>query len=198
MAEDHPVRPDNRFTAPQAGGRALHDSVSSHARPRTTSCGRSTSTGPRAHFEGAYGEVIPKFVVRVHEWPAADHLRRRRPDARFHLRRDTVAGVLLAADVTTDGPIRQHCPRRRGLDQRASPSSCCGLWRASDPNMRPAGLPTCAAITATSAGRAGARLRAVRSNIADGIARYVEWFRATFPDSRAMLAQEQPYNWQPS
>ncbi len=56
--------------------------------------------GPRAHFEGAYGELIPKFVVRV--------LNGRRPimfgdgeqTRDFTHVSDTVNGMILAADST--------------------------------------------------------------------------------------------------
>jgi dTDP-D-glucose 4,6-dehydratase len=35
-------------------------------------------------------------------------------------------------------------------------------------------------------------------DIADGIRRYVDWFRAEFPDPSGLLAQEQSYNWLPA
>ena len=34
--------------------------------------------------------------------------------------------------------------------------------------------------------------------IAEGIRRYVAWFRETFPDPSALLSQEQAINWQPA
>ena len=34
--------------------------------------------------------------------------------------------------------------------------------------------------------------------IAEGIRRYVGWFRETFPDPSALLSQEQAINWQPA
>jgi nucleoside-diphosphate-sugar epimerase len=34
-------------------------------------------------------------------------------------------------------------------------------------------------------------------NIQDGIAKYVAWFRATFPDPSVLLPREQAYNWEP-
>jgi nucleoside-diphosphate-sugar epimerase len=34
--------------------------------------------------------------------------------------------------------------------------------------------------------------------IADGIAQYVAWFRAAFPEPARLLKDEQPYNWQPN
>ena len=37
-----------------------------------------------------------------------------------------------------------------------------------------------------------------RVSIAEGIRRYVDWFRATFPVPAALLGREQPYNWQPA
>src|SRR5439155_24641195 len=56
--------------------------------------------GPRAHFEGAYGELIPKFVVRVTNGLPPLVFGDGNQTRDFTDVRDTVRGILLAADAT--------------------------------------------------------------------------------------------------
>jgi UDP-glucose 4-epimerase len=199
MSEDHPFDPMTIYGASKLAGEhyvtAFHRTHGLDAvivRPFNT-------YGPREHFEGAYGEVIPKFVVRVLNGKPplvfGDGLQTRD----FTFIEDTVRGILLAADATSLTGRSVNIARgaevsineiaRLVLDACASP-----LQPEHGPD-RPADVRRHYADIARARQELGFEPQV---NIGEGIRRYVEWFRATFPDPAALLAHERPYNWQPA
>src|SRR5436305_12702342 len=99
MAEDHPFDPTTIYGASKLAGEHYTNAFHrTHGLP-TVVVRPFNTYGPRSHFEGAYGEVIPKFVVRV--------LNGKRPivfgdgeqTRDFTYVSDTVQGLLLAADA---------------------------------------------------------------------------------------------------
>lgn len=65
MAESHPLLPTTPYGASKAAGELYTDSFHRSYGIATTIVRPFNTYGPRAHAQGAYGEVIPRFVARV-------------------------------------------------------------------------------------------------------------------------------------
>src|SRR4029079_11978112 len=65
MREDHPFDPTTIYGASKLAGELYTTSFHRTHRLSTVIVRPFNTYGPRSHFEGAYGELIPKFVVRV-------------------------------------------------------------------------------------------------------------------------------------
>jgi len=198
MAEDHPFDPTTIYGATKLAGelyltafRRTHGLDAVIVRPFNT-------YGPRAHFEGAYGEVIPKFVVRVLNGQRplvfGDGLQTRD----FIFVEDTVRGILLAADA----PDLSGRPMNiaRGVEVSINEIARLVLDACGSTLEPEFGLERPADVRRHYADITRARQELgfePQVDIGEGIRRYVEWFRATFPDPAGLLTREQPYNWQP-
>jgi UDP-glucose 4-epimerase len=199
MSENHPFDPTTIYGASKLAGE-LYTTAFHRTHGLNTVIVRPFNTyGPRAYFEGAYGEVIPKFVVRIMNGKRPLIFGDGHQTRDFTFVSDTVIGVLLAADAP--GLTGRSVNIARGVEVSINEIArlvldVCGS--SLEPEFRPA-RPADVRRHYGDISRARTELGfAPQVSIADGIARYVEWFRATFPDPAALLTQEQPYNWQPT
>jgi len=199
MSEDHLFDPTTIYGASKLAGE--HYTTAFHrTRGLDTAIVRPFNTyGPRAHYKGAYGEVIPKFVVRVTNGKRPIIFGDGHQTRDFTFVGDTVAGLLLAAEAP--GLTGRSVNIARGVEVSINEIARLVL-EACGSSLEPEFGPERPADVRRHYGdisRARKELGfAPQVGIADGIRRYVEWFRATFPDPAALLLLEQPYNWQPA
>jgi UDP-glucose 4-epimerase len=199
MTEDHPRHPTTIYGATKLAGE--HYAAAYH-----TTHGLDTVTvrpfntyGPRAHFEGAYGELIPKFVVRVSNGLAPIVFGDGEQTRDFTFVADTVHGLLLAGDSgdLSGGDVNIA----RGEEVSVNTIARLVLESCGRQDLRPERGPERPADVRRHYADISKARRVLRFEprvgIADGIRRYVAWFRETFPDPSLLLPQEQPYNWQP-
>jgi UDP-glucose 4-epimerase len=199
MPEDHPFEPTTIYGASKLAGE-YYSSVFHRVHGLETVVVRPFNTyGPRSHFEGAYGELIPKFVVRV--------LAGRRPivfgDGRqtrdFTYVEDTVEGLLLAA--AADTLVGRTVNIARGEEVSVNEIARLVLETCARTDLEPDHGPERPAdVRRHYADITRARHELgfePKVQIADGIRRYVQWFRQTFSEPGALLEKEQAFNWEP-
>jgi UDP-glucose 4-epimerase len=200
MAEDHPFDPTTVYGASKLAGE-LYTTAFHRTYGMSTVVARPFNTyGPRSHFEGAYGELIPKFVVRV--------LNGRRPiifgdgeqTRDFTHVSDTVNGIIRASEC--DALTGSSVNIARGEEVTVNAIGELVLRACGREDLRPERGPERPADVRRHYGDIS-RARALLGfepavAIADGIGRYVAWFRATFPDPSRLIKDEQPYNWRPN
>jgi UDP-glucose 4-epimerase len=198
MGEDHPFDPTTIYGASKLAGE-FYSRVFHGTHGLATVVVRPFNTyGPRSHFEGAYGEVIPKFVVRVMNGKRpiifGDGLQTRD----FTYVTDTVGGIVRAAE--SDGLIGRSVNVARGQEVSINEIARLVLETCGRTDLTPEHGPDRPADVR----RHYADVRRARSEMAfeagidiqSGIRRYVEWFVATHPDPSRLLPQEQAINWQ--
>jgi UDP-glucose 4-epimerase len=199
MSEDHRFAPTTIYGASKLAGEhyatafhRTHGLESIVVRPFNT-------YGPRSHFEGAYGEVIPKFVVRVMSGKRPIVFGDGKQTRDFTHVEDTVRGMLLAADATS--LIGRSVNIARGEEVSVNEIARLVLEACGRPDLqREMGPERPADVRRHYADITRARRELgfePRVGIAEGIRQYVAWFRATFPNPSALLPKEQAYNWEP-
>jgi UDP-glucose 4-epimerase len=196
MAEDHPLEPTTIYGATKLAGE-LYAQAATRSFGLPTIVVRPFNTyGPRAHFEGVYGEVIPRFTVRL--------LNGRRPvifgdggqTRDFTEVGDTVRGILAAASVPDAHGQVFNVARGEEVTIRRLAEL---LAKAIDPTLAPEfSEPRPADVRRhwADVSRARAELGfSAQVGIEDGLARYVAWFREAYPDPAACLRDEVVRNW---
>ncbi|OLB81346.1 MAG: hypothetical protein AUH96_00550, partial [Nitrospirae bacterium 13_2_20CM_2_61_4] len=196
MAEDHPLEPTTIYGATKLAGE-LYTQAATRSFGLETIVVRPFNTyGPRAHFEGVYGEVIPRFTVRL--------LNGRRPvifgdglqTRDFTYVSDTVQGILAAAVVPAAGGQVLNLARGEEVTIRRLAEL---LAKAIDPTLPPEfteARPADVRRHWADVGRARAQLGfTAHIGIEEGLGRYLAWFRAAYPDPAACLRDEVVRNW---
>ena len=198
MNEDHPFEPTTIYGASKLAGEhyarvfhGTHGLATIIVRPFNT-------YGPRSHFEGAYGEVIPKFVVRVLNGKRpivfGDGLQTRD----FTYVTDTARGMVRAAEC--DMLIGRAVNVARGQEVSINDIARLVLETCGRTDLVPEHGPDRPADVRrhyADVQRARAEMQFEAAvDIRAGIAKYVEWFRSTYPNPAILLPQEQAINWQ--
>jgi len=198
MSENHPLEPTTVYGASKAAGEfyalAYHRTYgleSMVVRPFNT-------YGPRSHLEGAYGEVIPRFVLRYlcNTPPVIFGDGTQTRD--FTYVSDTVKGIVAASE--SDRMIGQSVNVARGREISINDLAGIIAAKLGKTDIRPV----------HEAGRPGDVMRhyadvrkakemfgySANIDIEDGIGRYIEWFKAQGYAYEELLKQDTVFNWE--
>jgi UDP-glucose 4-epimerase len=196
MAEDHPLQPTTIYGATKLAGE-LYTQAMTHSFGLATVVVRPFNTyGPRAHFEGVYGEVIPRFTVRLLNGKRpvifGDGLQTRD----FTYVTDTVRGLIAAAGVREATGRVFNLARGEEVTVRRLAEL---LATAIDPTLGPEytqARPADVRRHWADVTRARTELGfSAPVGIEEGLSRYVAWFRQAYPDPAACLRGEVVRNW---
>jgi UDP-glucose 4-epimerase len=197
MTEDHPFDPTTIYGASKRAGEMYAEAFHRTDGLPIVVVRPFNTYGPRAHFEGAYGELIPKFVVRVENGLPPIVFGDGEQTRDFTFVDDTVRGIVLASESAS--LIGRSVNIARGREVSVNRIAelvlrACGrtdLVPQRGPE-RPADVRRHYADISRARGELGFD---PATDIEDGIPAYVAWFRATYPDPSALAARERPFNW---
>jgi UDP-glucose 4-epimerase len=198
MTEEHPLEPTTVYGASKLAGELYtlayfrtYGLESMVVRPFNT-------YGPREHFEGAYGEVIPKFVIRVlnNEPPIIFGDGSQTRD--FTYVTDTVKGIIMASEC--DEMIAQHVNIARGMEVSINDLSGLIIKKLGKHNLspvyessRPGDVMRHYADIRKAASLFGYRPLV---DINQGISLYVDWFMSQKYDLKELGRKDIVFNWQ--
>lgn len=198
MTEEHPLLPTTPYGASKLAGEVYARAFwLSYGLPVTIVRPFNTY-GPRAHFEGAYGEVLPKFVVRALNDAPLVIFGDGEQTRDFTEVSDTVRGLLLAGEC--DALVGEVVNLARGEEVTINSLAQIVLEV----------LPQSKSRIEYAAPRPGdvrrhwadiSKARRVlgfepRIGLGEGVRRYVDWLLRSECDPRAMLEQERLRNWE--
>ncbi|MCK5511853.1 MAG: GDP-mannose 4,6-dehydratase [Thermodesulfovibrionia bacterium] len=197
MDENHPCEPMTVYGASKLAGE-----VYSLAYNRTYGLNsivvRPFNTyGPREHFEGAYGEVIPKFVLRVlnNEPPVIFGDGTQTRD--FTYVTDTVMGIIMASGC--DAMIGQTVNIASGNETSVNTLSEIITRKLSRENLRPVyekNRPGDVKRHLSDISKAQKTFEYTpRVDIEQGLQHYIEWFKSKNYNYAALAKQDIIFNW---
>ena len=176
--ETHPLRPHTPYAASKAAGELYALSFLRTSGLAATVVRPFNSYGPRSHVAGPYGEVIPRFVVRLLAGEAPVIFGDGRQTRDFTFVEDTARGIVAAAVPTAVGEVLNiGCGREVSVQQLArAAAAACGrpdvapIFREA----RPGDVRRHLASTSKAE-----RLIGYRSEVGldEGLRRYVRWVR---------------------
>lgn len=154
--------------------------------------------GPREHLEGAYGEVIPKFVLRALNGVPPVIFGDGSQTRDFTYVTDTVKGILMASEC--DGMIGQSVNIARGEEVSIRDLAQRIYGKAGKTGMapvfekeRPGDVRRHFAGTAKAEGLLGFRAEV---GIDEGLDLYLAWFTAQGYDTGKMMKDDVVFNWE--
>lgn len=199
MSEDHPLRPTTPYAASKLAGEVyaltfarMHELPVIIVRP-------FNSYGPRAHHEGASGEVIPRFVIQalcdVRPTIFGDGEQTRDftwvLDSALGIVRGGKCDELLGRAVNVACGQEVTVTRVAEIILRTCGRESLGIAHAPE---RPGDVRRHFADIGLARRLLGFTPTV---SIEEGIGRYVDWLRRSAPDPRALLAEQEQVNWLP-
>ncbi len=198
MSEKHPLEPTTVYGASKAAGELYALACFRTYGLQSTVVRPFNTYGPRAHFEGAYGEVIPKFVLRMLNGMPPVIFGNGEQTRDFTYVTDTARGIYAAS--ACDELVGQAVNIARGEEvsiKQLARIVAKGLGQESPPpkhmNARPADVLRHFADTAKARDLAGFT---AEIGLQHGVRLYCDWFRSQGYNLKALLAQDNVINWQ--
>jgi UDP-glucose 4-epimerase len=155
------------------------------------------SYGPREHDQGELAEVVPRFLVRVLNGHPPVIFGTGENSRDFTYVTETAQGLAVAAIAPDVVGETINIAYGRGVSIRDVAATIAHALRRNDlapiySDRRPGDVCHLVADTARAERLLGFK---ARIGFAEGIARYVDWFRFRYPDP-AILFEPEVVNWQ--
>jgi len=197
MSEDHPLEPTTVYGASKLAGELYASAYYRTYGLRSMIIRPFNTYGPRAHFEGLYGEVIPKFILRVFsDMPPlifGDGTQTRD----FTYISDTVKGIIMASEC--DAIIGQTVNIARGQEISINELAAIIMRTLGKESLkpryeqkRPGDVMRHYADVSKAERQFGFK---PEIDIEKGIRLYANWFKSNNYDPSELLKQDIVFNW---
>ncbi len=196
ISETHPINPTTVYGMSKYVGELYTKHFNDHQGLPTMVVRPFNTYGPRSHFEGVYGEVIPRFTIRALNGKQPLIFGSGKQTRDFTYVTDTVAGIIQAAQ--SDRLLGTAVNIARGQEVTISDIAkhiCTGVGLPHRPLMKPARPNDVMRHYAdiTKAKKLLSYKPAVP--IAEGLKKYIEWVKQTYPNPKKLLKQIPDTNW---
>lgn len=196
IRETHPINPTTVYGMSKHMGELYTKHFNDHQGLPTLIVRPFNTYGPRSHFEGVYGEVIPRFTIRALNGRQPIIFGSGKQTRDFTHVTDTVAGIIKAAE--SDALIGQEINIARGQEvtiKDIAKSICTQTGVPFIPSMKPA-RPNDVARHYADITKARKLLSfSPKINIKEGLASYITWVKQTYPNPKKLLKQMPDTNW---
>jgi UDP-glucose 4-epimerase len=199
MREDHPLHPTTPYAASKLAGEMYATSFAATHGLSVVVVRPFNAYGPREHHEGASGEVIPRFTLRVMSGQAPVVFGDGEQTRDFTWVEDTAAGIVRAG----------LCDRLVGRTVNVAFGQEVSINRIAELVLATLGQPQLGVAHAeprpgdvrrhfADTRRARRLLKLTPTvSIEEGIPRYVAWVRSRITNPRPLVAAQAAVNWQP-
>lgn len=197
MSEDHPLCPTTVYGASKLAGE-LYTLACYRTYGLPSMVVRPFNTyGPRSHFEGIYGEVIPRFVLRFLNDANPIIFGNGTQTRDFTYISDTVKGILMASGC--DEMIGQSINIAKGEEVSINEIAVIISKKLSKEKLKPIykkARPGDVMRHYADIAKAYKMFGYTPSlDIENGIGRYIEWFTSQRYDYKGLLKQDMVFNW---
>lgn len=198
MTEDHPCEPTTVYGASKLAGQQYALAYYRTYGLPVMAVIPFNTYGPREHFEGAHGEVIPKFVIRAINGVAPVIFGDGSQTRDFTYVADTVRGITMASEC--DAMIGETVNIARGeevsigdLAARIYGKLGAGQIAPVHEKERPGDVRRHYAGVGKAARLFGFRAAV---GIDEGLDLFIRWFREQGHDAAQLLRQDVVFNWE--
>lgn len=198
MTESHPLEPTTVYGASKLAGELYTQAYRTTYEMPTIILRPFNTYGYREHYEGASGEVIPRFVINILNGQPPIVFGSGLQTRDFTFVTDTVENIVRATcepgfigqavniAFGQEVSIRDIAERLLKLLDREDMEVQYQAERPGDVHRHYADVTKLQAVTG----------RKPTIDIDQGLALYVDWFRKTYPDPERLLAECQTRNWE--
>lgn len=196
MAEDHPINPTTVYGMSKYMGELYTKHFNDHQGLPTIVIRPFNTYGSRSHFDGVYGEVIPRFVIRALNGKPPILFGSGKQTRDFTYVSDTVAGIIKAAE--SDKLLGQTINIARGEEisiMDIAKYVCRQTSLSSSPIVKPA-RPNDVMRHYADISKAKKLLGFTPNiSISEGLKTYTSWIKKTYPKPKILLKKIPETNW---
>lgn len=195
MDEQHPINPTTIYGASKYIGEIYTQEFGAHEGLATTIIRPFNTYGPRSHFDGYYGEVIPRMVIRALNKLPPIIFGTGEQTRDFTFVTDTAAGIKrIAMDPNSNGKTYNvACGREISINEVAK--TIVQLTDCPPPEYR-AARPNDVMRHAADVTKVRTELSFnAQTSLHDGIKQYIQWVKTTYPNRKILLSKIPEQNW---
>jgi UDP-glucose 4-epimerase len=198
MSEEHPLNPTTVYGASKAAGELYTLAFYKTYGLQSVVVRPFNTYGPRSHLEGVYGEVIPRFVLRVLNGVPPVIFGDGSQTRDFTYVSDIVSGIIMASEC--DEMIGQAVNIARGHEVSINDLARIIIEKLGEKNLkpvyekkRPGDVMRHYADISKAERQFGYRPEV---NIEDGIGLYIDWFNSIYHNVSELLKHDVVFNWE--
>ena len=196
ISEDHPITPTTVYGMSKYVGELYTKHFNDHENLSTIIVRPFNTYGPRSHFDGVYGEAIPRFTIRALNKKQPIIFGSGRQTRDFTYVTDTVAGIIKAAQ--SDNLCGQAVNIARGEEitiMDIAKHICRQTRLPFKPIMKPP-RPNDVARHFADISKAK-KLLSYKPEIAinEGVIKYISWVKHAYPNPKKLLKKIPDRNW---